>query len=254
MKIISWNINGIRAAAKKGLGGFMKSERADIFCFQEVKAVAEQVPEGAGLPDNYYSYWNSAERAGYSGIATYTKIEPKIIINGMENEDFDKEGRVLITKFNEFTLLNVYFPNGKMSKARLFYKMGFYEYFLKYVNNLRSQGEKIIFLGDVNTAHREMDLARPKENELISGFLKEERRWIDKVVENGYVDTFRVLQPNKVKYSWWSQRSRARLRNVGWRIDYVFVDESLMPKVKEAFILDEVMGSDHSPVGIEIEF
>ncbi len=254
MKIISWNINGIRAAAKKGLGGFMKSERADIFCFQEVKAMAEQVPEGASLPDNYYSYWNSAERAGYSGIATYTKIEPKMIINGMENEDFDKEGRVLITKFNEFTLLNVYFPNGKMSKARLFYKMDFYEYFLKYINNLRSQGEKIIFLGDVNTAHREMDLARPKENELISGFLKEERRWIDKVVENGYVDTFRALQPNKVKYSWWSQRSRARLRNVGWRIDYVFVDESLMPKVKEAFILDEVMGSDHSPVGIEIEF
>lgn len=235
------------------MGNFMKNNRADIYCFQEVKARAEQVPVGAGLPDDYYSYWNPADRAGYSGVATYSRIEPKVIINGMEEENFDKEGRVLTTKFDQFTLLNVYFPNGKSGKERLFYKMDFYEYFLKYINSLRKKGEKVIFLGDVNTAHQEIDLSRPKENENISGFLAEERRWIDKVIDNGFVDTFRELHPEEIKYSWWSQRSGARTRNVGWRIDYVFVDESLMPGVKEAFILNEVMGSDHCPVGIEIE-
>ncbi len=239
--------------AKKGLGDFMRTNNADVYCFQEVKARAEQVPGGTDLPDDYYSYWNPADRAGYSGVATYSRIEPKVIINGMDKDKFDREGRVLITKFDKFTLLNVYFPNGKSGKERLFYKMDFYEYFLKHINNLRERGEKVIFLGDVNTAHREIDLSRPKENENISGFLAEERRWIDKVIKNGYVDTFRELHPEEVKYSWWSQRSGARARNVGWRIDYVFVDESLMPRVKEAFILNEVMGSDHCPVGIEIE-
>lgn len=232
----------------------MKQDGADIFCFQEVKAKAEQVPMGSNFPSDYYSYWNPADKPGYSGVATYSRIEPKVIINGMDRQEFDKEGRVLATKFAEFTLLNVYFPNGKSGRERLFYKMDFYDYFLKFINKLRDSGEKIVFLGDVNTAHREIDLARPKENENVSGFLPEERRWIDKVVGEGYVDTFRELHGGQEKYTWWSQRSKARIRNVGWRIDYVFVDKSLMPKVKEAFILDAVEGSDHCPIGIEIEF
>lgn len=232
----------------------MEKENADIYCLQETKAKAEQVgviPEGIGI---YYSYWNSAERGGYSGVATFTQLEPKMVINDGESEDFyDKEGRVLVTKFDEFTLLNVYFPNGKKNRARLMYKLDFYDHFLKYINSLRDRGEKIVFCGDVNTAHSAIDLARPEANEGISGFLPIEREWLDKLEKNGYVDTYRLLHPEEVEYSWWSPRSGARKRNVGWRIDYVFVDESLKDRVKEAFILDEVEGSDHAPVGIGLE-
>ena len=182
------------------------------------------------------------------------KDEPKSVIVGDRDNDWDDEGRVIITKFDEFTLLNVYFPNGKKDRARLMYKLEFYEYFLKYINELRRRGEKIIFCGDVNTAHEEIDLARPKENSDISGFLDVERKWLDKFEENGYIDIFRYLNKDKIQYSWWSVRSGARKRNVGWRIDYFFVDKSLLGKVKKAFILDSVELSDHCPVGIEIKF
>jgi len=251
VKIISWNLAGMRAAVRKGLWQKMKKIDADIYCFQEVKARPEQID--TDLPEDYLNYWNPAEKAGYSGVATFTKIEPKNVIVGDRSNDWDDEGRVIITKFDEFTLLNVYFPNGKRDKGRLDYKMKFYEYFLKYINNLREKGEKIIFCGDVNTAHEEKDLARPKDNEMISGFLEIERKWIDKVIKNGYVDTFRMFHQDPGNYSWWSQRSGARKRNVGWRIDYFFVDESLKDKVKSAFIMPEVEGSDHCPVGIELE-
>lgn len=236
----------MRAAIKKGLWDFMVRDKADIYCFQETKARAEQVPT-VGMPTEYYSYYNSAEKAGYSGVATFTKIKPKIIINGE-----DTEGRIIATKFDDFTLLNVYFPNGKQGEERLDYKMDFYEKFLKQINKWRDGGEKVIFCGDVNTAHNEIDLARPKENSKVSGFLEIERKWMDKLIENGWVDTFRSKYPEKVAYSWWDQKSGARARNVGWRIDYFFVDERLINKVDEAFILTEVMGSDHAPVGIEI--
>lgn len=251
MKIISWNLAGMRAAVRNGLWHKMKQIDADIYCFQEIKARPEQVELGFDYPKDYQSYWNPAEKAGYSGVATFTKIEPRSIVVGDRDNDWDNEGRVIITKFDEFTLLNVYFPNGKRDKGRLDYKMKFYEYFLKYINNLREKGEKIIFCGDVNTAHKPIDLARPKDNEMISGFLEIERKWIDKVIKNGYVDTFRMFNKEGDNYSWWSQRSGARKRNVGWRIDYFFVDESLKDKVKSAFILPEVEGSDHCPVGIE---
>jgi len=232
----------------------MKKIDADIYCFQEVKAKMEQIDIDFEYPNNYLNYWNPAEKAGYSGVATFTKIEPKNVIIGDRTNDWDDEGRVIITKFDEFTLLNVYFPNGKRDKGRLDYKMKFYDYFLKYINELRDRGEKIVFCGDINTAHREIDLARPKDNELVSGFLEIERKWIDKVIKNGYLDTFRMFSPKETgQYSWWNQRGGARKRNVGWRIDYVFVDESLKYKVKSAFILPEVEGSDHCPVGIEIE-
>lgn len=254
MKIISWNLAGMRAAIKKGLWQKMKKIGADIYCFQEVKARSEQIDIDFEYPKNFLNYWNPAAKAGYSGVATFTKIEPRSVVVGDRDNDWDDEGRVIITKYDEFTLLNVYFPNGKRDKGRLDYKMKFYDYFLEYINKLRENGEKIIFCGDINTAHTEIDLARPKDNEYISGFLEIERKWIDKVIKNGYIDTFRMFNPVVAgQYSWWSQRSGARKRNVGWRIDYFFVDESLKDKVKSAFILTEVEGSDHCPVGIEIE-
>jgi len=252
LRLISWNVAGLRAAVKKGLFDFMKKDRADIFCFQEVKAKIDQIPPGA--PTGYYFSLNDAEKAGYSGVATYSKLEPKNIIIGNRDNDWDDEGRVLITKYDEFTLLNVYFPNGKRDRGRLQYKLDFYEYFLSYINQLRDSGEKVIFCGDVNTAHSEIDLARPKENSKTSGFLDIERKWIDKLEENGWTDTFRFLHPDTVTYSWWDQITKARSRNVGWRIDYFFVDESLKSKIKDAFILTDVFGSDHCPVGLEIDF
>jgi exodeoxyribonuclease III len=253
IRIVSWNVNGIRAVNKKGLTDFIKKDKADIYCFQEIKAKPEQIESDLKNTDDYLKYWNPAKRAGYSGVATFTKLEPKTIIVGDRDNDWDDEGRVLITKFDEFTLLNVYFPNGKKDKGRLMYKMEFYDYFLKYINKLRDKGEKVIFCGDVNTAHEEIDLARPKDNILISGFLEVERKWMDKLVKNGWVDTFREQHPNEIQYSWWSARSGARKRNVGWRIDYFFVDEKLKNKVKKAFIMPEINGSDHCPVGIKIE-
>jgi len=250
-RIISWNVAGMRAAVKKGLYDFMAQDKADIYCFQEVKAKIEQIPEGA--PKNYHFFLNDAEKAGYSGVATYSKIEPKTVIVGDRDNNWDNEGRVLITKFDEFTLLNVYFPNGKRDVGRLKYKLDFYEYFLSYINNLRSHGEKVIFCGDVNTAHDEIDLARPKENSRVSGFLDEERRILTSWEDDGWIDTFRYFHPSEVVYSWWDQFTKARTRNVGWRIDYFYVDEKLLPKIKEAFVLTGVLGSDHCPVGIEIE-
>lgn len=252
IRIISWNVNGIRAVAKKGLIDFIKKDQADVYCLQELKAKPEQIEPQLEKLDDYLKYWNPAVKAGYSGVATFTKLEPKAIIVGDRDNDWDDEGRVLITKFDEFTLLNVYFPNGKKDKGRLIYKMDFYEYFLKYINKLRERGEKVIFCGDVNTAHNEIDLARPKDNALISGFLEIERKWMDKLVKNGWVDTFRDKYPNEIQYSWWSQRGGARKRNVGWRIDYFFIDEKFKNKIKKAFILSEIKGSDHCPVGIEI--
>lgn len=253
VRIISWNVNGIRAAIRKGLWEFVKKDKADIYCFQETKAQKDQLPEGMKVPQGYMSFWNSAQKPGYSGVATLTRMEPKAVIEGNRNNNWDDEGRVLITKFDEFSLLNVYFPNGKKDKGRLQYKLDFYDYFLKYINDLRRRGEKVIFCGDVNTAHKEIDLARPKENEGISGFLPIERKWMDKLVKNGWVDTFRMFYPREKIYSWWSLRSGARARDVGWRLDYVFVDKKLAKRVKKAFVLTEVQGSDHAPVGIEIE-
>jgi len=251
MKIISWNLAGMRAAIKKGLWEYVEKEKADIYCFQETKARRDQISDP--LPSKYLDFWNSAEKAGYSGVATFCKDEPKTVIIGNRDNDWDDEGRVLITKFDEFTLLNVYFPNGQRDKGRLMFKMAFYDQFLKYINELRERGEKVIFCGDVNTAHNEIDLARPKDNQKTSGFLPIEREWMNKLEKNGWVDTYRKLNGDKIEYSWWSQRSGARERNVGWRIDYFFVDKALIGKVKKAFIRTEVKGSDHCPVGIEIE-
>jgi exodeoxyribonuclease-3 len=212
-----------------------------------------QVPPHLRNPPKYYNFWNSAERKGYSGVVTYTKEKPKDVKKGFGIEKFDEEGRILITEYSSFVLFNIYFPNGKKNKERLDYKLDFYDTFLAYADNLKFQGKNIIVCGDFNTAHKEIDLARPKENEKISGFLPIERAWIDTFIDHSYVDTFRHFNKESDQYSWWDMKSKARERNVGWRIDYFFVNKEFMSNVKNAFIMQDVMGSDHCPVGIDIK-
>ena len=254
MKLISWNVNGVRAVAKKGLLDWFKREKPDLLCLQETKAMPEQLDASLLEIPGYKAEWNWAEKKGYSGVATYSGAPVKEFTRGCGVAEYDREGRVLVSHHKDFTLFNVYFPNGKASPERLAFKMRFYEDFLKLMNQYRKKGQKrLVVCGDVNTAHREIDLARPKENRKISGFLPEECAWIDKMLEAGFVDTFREFEKGPNHYSWWDMQSRARERNVGWRIDYFFVSEELKPSLKRAFILPEVMGSDHCPVGIELD-
>ena len=252
IRILSWNVNGIRAAYKKGFLAWLRKEQPDILCIQETKAHPEQLSDELLNVEGYHSYFSSAVRKGYSGVAIYSKIEPKSVKNGFGIEKFDSEGRILIAEYPDYTLFNIYYPNGKARQERLDYKMEFYDEFLKYVDKLKKKGKNIIVCGDVNTAHKEIDIARPKENEKISGFLPMEREWIDKFLSHGYIDTFRMFNQEPDNYTWWDQLTRARERNVGWRIDYFYISESLKKKIKDAFILSDVMGSDHCPIGIEI--
>ena len=254
VRFLSWNVNGIRAAYKKGFIDWFAKEKPEILCVQETKAMKEQLSDDLINIDGYASYFSSAERKGYSGTATYTKIKPAEVKNGIGVKKFDSEGRFLVTDFSDFILFNIYFPNGKAKKERLQYKMDFYEAFLKHLKKLLKQDKKIVVCGDVNTAHKEIDLARPKANEKISGFLPQEREWIDKLLETGFIDTLRVFNQKPEQYTWWDMMTRARERNVGWRIDYFFISENLRDNLKNAFILPEVMGSDHCPVGVELKF
>ena len=253
MKILSWNVNGIRAAYKKGLFEWSKKESPDILCLQEIKALPEQVPLQLKNMPGYNIFWSSAERKGYSGVVTFTREKPIDVKKGFGIDKFDIEGRALITEFSSFILFNIYFPNGKKNQERLDYKLDFYDTFLAYADNLKAKGKNIVVCGDFNTAHKEIDLTHPKENEKVSGFLPIERAWIDTFIDHGYVDTFRHFNKEPNQYSWWDMKTRARERNVGWRIDYFFVNKEFLPYVKKAFILQDVMGSDHCPVGIEIE-
>ena len=253
LKLISWNVNGIRAAQKKGLLEWLEKENPDILCVQETKAHIEQLTKDLVNPNGYKTYWSSGEKKGYSGVAIFTKTEPKKIGTGFGVKKFDSEGRILITDYTDFILFNIYFPNGQRDEERLNYKLGFYDEFLKYIDKLKEKGKKIIVCGDVNTAHKEIDLARPKENENTSGFLPVERKWMDKLVGHGYIDTFREFNKEGGHYTYWDQITRARERNVGWRIDYFFISPNLLKNLKKAFIMSEVMGSDHCPLGIEID-
>jgi exodeoxyribonuclease-3 len=253
MRLICWNVNGIRAAERKGLYDWFIKEQPDILCLQEIKASPEQIPAHLRNAPNYNVYWNSAERKGYSGVGTLSKKLPVRYKKGFGIERFDQEGRILITEFPEFVLFNIYFPNGKKDDERLHYKLDFYDTFLGYADNLKAEGKNIIVCGDFNTAHKEIDLARPKENETRSGFLPVERAWIDTFIDHGYVDTFRHFNNEPEQYSWWDFKTRARERNVGWRIDYFFVNKEFVPNLKSAFILQHVMGSDHCPIGIDIK-
>jgi exodeoxyribonuclease III len=253
MIVLSWNVNGIRAVDRKGFFQWFTKEKPDVICLQEIKAQKEQLPSHLRNTPNYHLYINSAEKKGYSGVATYTKLKPLVVKMGFGIEKFDREGRILITEYSRFILFNIYFPNGKKNQERLDYKLDFYDTFLAYADNLKVKGKNIVVCGDFNTAHKEIDLARPKENEKISGFLPIERVWIDTFIDHGYIDTFREFNKQSEQYSWWDMKTRARERNVGWRIDYFFVNKEFMKYVKNAFILQDVLGSDHCPIGIEIE-
>jgi exodeoxyribonuclease-3 len=253
VKILSWNTNGLRSALKKGFLDWFKDQKADIVCAQETKASPEQLPEDVKDIKGYTPYFSSARKKGYSGVACWSKVRPESFSDGLGEEKFDNEGRLIELDFGKFTLFNVYFPNGKMSPQRLKFKMGFYERFLKLTEKLLKNKKRIIVCGDVNTAHKEIDLTRPKENEMISGFLPKERAWIDKFLSKGFTDSFRLFNKEGGEYTWWDFKTSSRKRNVGWRIDYFFISDNLKPKIKSSFIQKEVYGSDHCPVGIEID-
>ncbi len=250
LSLISWNVNGIRAAAQKGLFEYLATEQPDIFCMQETKAHPEQLDETLTHPDGYHAFYHSCSvRKGYSGVATFSKREPARVSTSIGVERFDAEGRVLETDFEDFVLFNVYFPNGSMEeKGRLAYKLEFYDAFFAYCEELRRKGRKIVVCGDFNTSHTEDDLARPKENVATSGFMPNERAKLDDIVGLGYVDTFRAFTQGNGHYSWWSFRQGARARNVGWRLDYFFVTDDLRQNLHHASIQPDVMGSDHCPV------
>jgi exodeoxyribonuclease-3 len=253
LRLISWNVNGVRASYKKGLLGWLKQEAPDILALQETKAQPEQLPEDLLDPQGYQAEWHWGLRKGYSGVATFHKSAPLEVRRGFDIPEFDGEGRVLASVYPGFTLFNIYFPNGQRDALRLKFKLDFYAAFLKVIDRCRRQGEdRIVVCGDVNTAHQEIDLARPRENSAVSGFLPEERAWIDRLLAHGFVDSFREFEKGGGHYTWWDTMTRARERNVGWRLDYFFVTENLRPSLKRAFILPEVLGSDHCPVGIEL--
>ncbi len=253
LRLLSWNVNGLRAVHRKGFLEWFSGESPDILCLQETKISEEQLTPDYREINGYDSYFSCAERKGYSGVAIFTNTPPVNVESKFDVDILANEGRVLMADYCRFTLLNVYFPNGRSSAERLQYKMDFYDAFLEFSDGLVQRGKNVVICGDVNTAHKEIDLARPKANEKVSGFLAEERAWIDKLLDHGYVDTLRMFNQEPGQYSYWDQMSKARERNVGWRIDYFFVNQAFTPSVKAGFILPDVMGSDHCPVGIEIE-
>ncbi len=252
MRILCWNINGIRAAWKKGLPDWFSAEAPDILCLQETKAQVDQLDHEIINFEDYKSYFNAAEKKGYSGVAIYSQRAPLRVQNGLGDPYFDSEGRVIEMEFDKFVLFNVYFPNGGRGPERVKYKLDFYDALFRRAESLRAQNKKIIICGDYNTAHKEIDLARPKENVNTSGFLPEERSWIDKIVAMGYIDTFREYNQQPEWYTYWDQITRARERNVGWRIDYFFVSAETRPLVTNANIHMQVMGSDHCPIELEL--
>jgi exodeoxyribonuclease-3 len=256
MKLVSWNVNGIRAVERKGvLRPLFAEHDADIVCLQETKARPEQIEQEVGTVDGYRAYYNAPiEKNGYSGVAIYAKQEPLSVWYGMGDERYDTEGRLIGADFGDFILFNVYFPNGGGGPERLAYKLAFYDAFLAHVEMWRKNNPRIIICGDVNTAHEAIDLARPKENEKNTGFLPEERAWMDELVGAGYTDTFRHFNPAKEgMYTYWDMKTRARDRNVGWRLDYFFVSQTLVPALTDARILSNVYGSDHCPIAITLD-
>ncbi len=252
MRILSWNVNGVRAVLKKGFLEWLEEGKPDVLCLQETKLQAEQIPEELISPPGYRTFWSHAVKKGYSGVATFVRERDVEFRDGFGIEKFDSEGRTILADFGDFVLINCYFPNGGRGPERVQYKLDFYSALLDFVNNLRDSGKHVIITGDFNTAHNEIDLANPDSNRKKSGFMDIEREWIDKYIEAGLVDTFRELHPDDVAYSWWDYRTRARERDAGWRIDYFMVDAPFIESIESAFILSEVMGSDHCPVGLKL--
>lgn len=253
--LLSWNVNGVRAIYKKGFMSWLHATQPDILCLQETRAEPQQVPAELREPEGYVAYWNpSIRKRGYSGTGLLSRVEPEAVEFGLGVPEFDQEGRTIIAHYADFTLANCYFPNGGRDHSRVPFKLAFYDAFLARMEQLRAEGRSLLFCGDVNTAHHPIDLAHPRANQNTTGFLPEERAWLDQVVEKGYVDTFRHFYPDLPgQYTWWSMPTRARERNVGWRIDYFFAAPELMPRVSEAWIWPEVMGSDHCPVGVSLQ-
>lgn len=250
MKFISWNVNGFRACLTKGFEEFFKETDADFFCIQETKM---QPGQAEFETPEYYQYWYSAEKKGYSGTAIFAKKEPLSVSYGLGIEEHDHEGRAITLEYEDFYLLCVYTPNAQRELARLSYRMEWEDALREYMKALDSK-KPVIYCGDLNVAHEEIDLKNPKTNHFSAGFSDEERGKFTELLEAGFKDTFRSLYPEEVKYSWWSYMYGARAKNVGWRIDYFVVSDRIMDKVKDSFILNGIMGSDHCPVGIEIEF
>lgn len=254
IKLYSWNVNGIRAAEKKGFLDWMRGANADVVCVQETKAHPEQLSADILNPLGYYSAFASAEKKGYSGVATFSKVQPNKSVIGLGDAKFDHEGRTVISEFERFVLFNIYFPNGGRGPEWVQHKLAFYKKFLEVANGYMQAGRSVVVTGDVNTAFAEIDLARPKENQKTSGFLPEERAGLAEFFTHGLSDTFRELNPSTAKYSWWDQRTGARANNIGWRIDYFFVSPDLKPNVQQAEIHSDVLGSDHCPISLTLAF
>ena len=254
MKIISFNVNGIRASHKKGAFQELLKLDADIIGIQETKSTPNQLSEDILAPHGYLAYFDSSkERKGYSGVAVYTKEIPQTVQYGLGDDAYDMEGRCLTLVFENFVFVTAYFPNGGRDEDHFQFKLRYYDKFLAYMQQLEKKYTSVIFCGDLNVAHKEIDIARPKENANQIGFLPIERAWVDRVIDAGFIDTFRTTHPEEVRYSWWDQKSGARARNVGWRIDYVFVSNSLKNSYKDATIMDDFLGSDHAPTVLEIK-
>lgn len=253
IQIATWNVNGIRSAQSKGFVKWLHDLDADFVCLQEIKAKPEQLNEELLKPKGYTSFWNPAEKPGYSGVAIYSKREPLNVIAGIGVPEFDREGRVLILEYPDFNVISSYFPNSQRDHARLPYKLEFCKQILKYLERERKKGKNTIITGDFNIAHTEIDLKNPKSNQKNAGFLPEERAWMEAFIKNGYVDTFRVFEKGGGHYTWWSNRPGVRARNIGWRLDYAFMNPEHADRLKSAKHLPEVMGSDHCPVVIGLK-
>lgn len=251
MKIVSWNVNGLRSVSQKGFDLWFNQVNADIVCLQEIKLQKNQFSGNLSNYKGYFNYLNYAQKKGYSGVAVFTKKKPLSVETKLGLDRFDNEGRMLRLDYEDFLLLNLYLPHGARDKSNLAYKLLAYQYLFKYLKNLKKK--KIILIGDFNIAHREIDLVRPKENQNNTMFTPEERIQLDKLIGLGFIDTFRYFHPEEGgNYTWWPYFANARKRNLGWRIDYSFISKKLNSQLKKAFILPEVMGSDHCPIGIEI--
>ncbi|MBL4819228.1 MAG: exodeoxyribonuclease III [Deltaproteobacteria bacterium] len=255
MRIYSWNVNGIRAATKKGFGFWLQACEGDIIGLQEVRALPDQIPAESRNPEGFYAHFSPAKRPGYSGVGLYSRKEPDNVETSLGIKEFDDEGRVQIAQFGDIYVANVYFPNGQGKNgdnSRIPFKINFYQALFEKLEKLKKAKKKVFVIGDYNTAHKEIDLARPKDNATTSGFTPEEREEFDRIISLGWVDTFREFEKGPDHYSWWSMRTRARSRNIGWRIDYVLASKAAMKLVKSAFIHPQTVGSDHCPVGVDI--
>jgi exodeoxyribonuclease-3 len=255
VRILSWNVNGLRACAGKGFARVLSRSRAEIVGLQEVRALPEQLPPGLREPRRWHAAFSAAERPGYSGVAIFARRPPDAVDTALGVPEFDREGRLQLARFGRLVIANVYFPKGSgtnRDNSRVPYKLAFYRALFDELERLRRSGRRVLVMGDFNTAHREIDLARPRDNAGTSGFLPEERAELDRWLARGWIDTFRRFEPGPGHYSWWSQRFGVRARNVGWRIDYVLASPAAMGFVRHAFIQPQVTGSDHCPVGVDV--